>query len=163
MATLQVIARSGDLASEAATLEVKGRIAPSEPAAAPPVAGLPNLAPVRVVLNVARDDVGHDRRAVDIKRALEAAGLEVADRVPLVDPQRPGPSVGYYFQSDRNAAAEVSHVLEPLLGAVDPVALRMRGSLPEPGTIEITIPHTGTHLRGAPFSDSRPGRTQPAP
>ena len=138
-AALQVIARSGDRASEAAILEVKGRIAQSEPAAAPSVAGLPTLAPVRIVLDVPRDDVGHARRAADIRQALAAAGLEVADRVP-VDAQRPGPSIGYYFQSDRNAAAEVSHLLEPLLGAVDPVAIRKRGSIPEPGTIEIAIP-----------------------
>ena len=58
-ATLQVIARSGDRASEAAILEVKGRIARPEPAERRPVAGLPKLAPIRVVLNVARDDVGH--------------------------------------------------------------------------------------------------------
>jgi hypothetical protein len=51
-----------------------------------------------------------------------------------------GQASGYYFQSDRNAAAEVSHLLEPLLGAVDPVLLRKRGSIPEPGTIEISIP-----------------------
>ena len=82
-ATLQVIARSGDRASEAAILEVKGRIAQPEPAAAPPVAGLPTLAPIRVVLNVARDDVGHHRRATDIRQALAAAGLEVADHVPV--------------------------------------------------------------------------------
>jgi hypothetical protein len=138
-ATLQVIARSGDLASEAATLEVKGRMAPPEPAATPPVAGLSTLAPVRVVLNVARDDVAHARRAADIRQALAAAGLEVADRVP-VDAHRTGPSIGYYFQSDRNAAAEVSHVLEPLLGAVAPVAIRKRASIPEPGTIEIAVP-----------------------
>src|SRR5271165_1558455 len=138
-AKLQVIARSGDQASEPAILEVKGRIAQPEPAAAPPVAGLPTLAPVRVVLDVARDDVGHHRRAADIRQALAAAGLEVADHIP-VDAQRPGPSIGYYFQSDRNAAAEVSHLLEPLLGAVDPVAIRKRGSIPEPGTIEIAIP-----------------------
>jgi len=138
-ATLEVIARSGDRASEPAILEVKGRIAQPEPAAAPPVAGLPTLAPVRVVLNVARDDVGHHRRAADIRQALAAAGLEVADHVP-VDAERPGPSIGYYFQSDRKAAAEVSHLLEPLLGPVDPAAIRKRGSIPEPGTIEIAIP-----------------------
>jgi WD40 repeat protein len=138
-ATLEVIAWSGDRASEAAILEVKGRVAQPEPAAAPPVAGLPTLAPVRVVLNVARDDVGHHRRAADIRQALAAAGLEVADHVP-VDAQRPGPSIGYYFQSDRKAAAEVSHLLGPLLGAVDPVAIRKRGSVPEPGTIEIAVP-----------------------
>jgi WD40 repeat protein len=100
---------------------------------------LPTLAPVRVVLNVARDDVGHHRRAADIRQALAAAGLEVADHVP-VDARRPGLSIGYYFQSDRNAAAEVSHLLEPLLGAVELAPIRKRESIPEPGTIEIAIP-----------------------
>jgi WD40 repeat protein len=100
---------------------------------------LPTLAPVRAVLNVPRDDVGHHRRAADIRQALAAAGLEVADHVP-VDARRPGLSIGYYFQSDRNAAAEVSHLLEPLLGAVEPAPIRKRGSIPEPGTIEIAIP-----------------------
>jgi WD40 repeat protein len=113
--------------------------APQHEAATPPVAGLPTLAPVRVVLNVARDDVGHARRAADIRQALAAAGLEVADRVS-VDAHRPAPSIGYFFQSDRNGAAEVSHVLEPLLGAVAPVAIRKRASIPEPGAIEIAIP-----------------------
>ena len=117
----------------------KGGIAQPESAAAPAVAGLPAFAPVRVVLNVARDDVGHHRRATDIRQALAAAGLEVADHVP-VDAKRPGPSIGYYFQSDRKSAAEVSHLLEPLLGPVDPAAIRQRASIPEPGTIEVAIP-----------------------
>ena len=120
---------------------ILAKAAPTAPdgAAARVVAGLPKLAPVRVILNVARDDSGRARRSADIRQALAAAGLEVADHIP-VDAQRPGPSIGYYFQSDRNAAAEVSHLLEPLLGAVDPVAIRKRGSIPEPGTIEIAIP-----------------------
>ena len=108
-------------------------------AAAQVAAGLPPLAPVRVILNSPRDDAGSARRSADIQRALAAAGLEVSNLVP-VDAQRPGPSIGYYFQSDLNAAAEVSRLLEPLLGAVNPVALRKRGSIPEPGTIEIEIP-----------------------
>ncbi len=106
---------------------------------APAVSGLPTLAPVRVVLNVARDDTGPAGRAAGIRQALAAAGMEVAKLVP-VDARRPGPSIGYYFQSDRNAAAGLSHLLEPLLGAVDPVALRMRGDIAEPGTIEIAVP-----------------------
>lgn len=99
---------------------------------------LPALAPVRVVLDVARNDIGPAGRAADIRQALVAAGLEVAKLVP-VDEYRSGPSVGYYFQSDRKAAAGVSHVLEPLIGAVTPVALRARGNVPEPGTIEIEV------------------------
>jgi hypothetical protein len=99
------------------------------------VADLPTLAPVRVVLNVARADAG---RAADIQRALVTAGVQT-DLVP-VDARRPGPSIGYYFRSDRNAAATVSHLLAPLLGALDPVALQIREGIPEPGTIEIAIP-----------------------
>ncbi|MGO9420729.1 hypothetical protein [Roseiarcus sp.] len=110
-----------------------------ESPAAQVVPGLPALAPVRVVLDVARNEMGRAGRAANIQQALAAAGLEVAELVP-VDAQRPAPRIGYYFQSDRDAAAGVSHLLEPLLGAVDPVGLRMRGTLPEPGTIEIAIP-----------------------
>jgi hypothetical protein len=93
---------------------------------------LPTLAPVRVVLNVARGDLS---RAADIQHALVAAGLQT-DVVP-VDARQRAPSIGYYFQSDRNIAVGVGHLLTPLLGAVDPVALQIRGSTPEPGTIEI--------------------------
>ncbi len=110
-----------------------------ESPAAQVVPGLPALAPVRVVLDVARNEMGRAGRAANIQQALAAAGLKVAELVP-VDAQRPAPRIGYYFQSDRDAAAGVSHLLEPLLGAVDPVGLRMRGTLPEPGTIEIAIP-----------------------
>ena len=38
------------------------------------------------------------------------------------------------------AAGRICQELAPLLGAVDPVALRIEGNIPEPGTIEITIP-----------------------
>jgi len=127
---------------------ILAKAAPTAPdgSAARVVAGLPTLAPVRVILNVARDDSGRARRPADIQQALAAAGLEVSDLVPA-DAQQSGPSIGYYFQSDRNAAAEVSHLLEPLLGAVDPVVLRKRGSIPEPGTIEVAIPlkHAAFH------------------
>src|SRR5580704_7710389 len=120
---------------------ILAKAAPTAPdgAAARVVAGLPTLAPVRVVLNMARDDSDRAPRSADIQRALAAAGLEVSDLIPA-DAQQLGPSIGYYFQSDRNAAAEVSHLLEPLLGAVNPVMLRKRGSIPEPGTIEVAIP-----------------------
>jgi hypothetical protein len=100
------------------------------------VADLPTLAPVRVVLNVARGNVG---RGADIQRALVAAGVQIAGLVP-VDARRSTPSIGYYFQSDRNSATGVSQLLKPLLGVVDPVALRIRENMPEPGTIEIAIP-----------------------
>jgi hypothetical protein len=126
---------------DAAPPAILAKAAPTAPdgAAARVVAGLPTLAPVRVVLNMARDDSDRAPRSADIQRALAAAGLEVSDLIPA-DAQQLGPSIGYYFQSDRNAAAEVSHLLEPLLGPVDPVLLRKRGSIPEPGTIEVAIP-----------------------
>jgi hypothetical protein len=103
------------------------------------VAGLPALAPVRVILSMAGDDAGRARRSADIERALTAAGLEVSD-FASDDARQAGPSIGYYFQSDRKAAAEVSHLLEPLIGAVGPVVLRKRGAIPEPGTIEVALP-----------------------
>ena len=112
-------------------------IAPNDPAARI-VADLPALAPIRVILNMARTESGR-ARSRDIRRALAVAGLEVSDLIH-VDAQRPGPSIGYYFQSDRNAATEVSHLLAPLLGVMDPVVFRKRGTIPEPGTIEIAIP-----------------------
>jgi hypothetical protein len=118
---------------------VMAKAAPTAPAdsMADVVAGLPELAPVRIILNVPRDKVDRQRLA-DVKQALARAGLEVAGLVAA--DARPGPSVGYYFEADREAAAGVSRLLEPLLGAVDPVALRKRGSIPEPGTIEVIVP-----------------------
>ena len=97
---------------------------------------LPDLAPIRVVLNVGSDESG---RAANIRSALGAAGLQVAD-LASADARRRTASIGYYFQSDRNAAADVGRLLQSVLGAVDPVELRIKGSVPEPGTIEIAIP-----------------------
>jgi hypothetical protein len=124
-----------DHSADAAQPAILAKAAPTAPDR-PTAPGLPTLAPVRVVLNVVRDRAA---RAAEIQQALAAAGLEVAELVP-VDAQRSGPSIGYYFESDRDAAASVSHLLQPLLGAVDPVVLRKHGSIPEPGTIEIAIP-----------------------
>jgi hypothetical protein len=100
---------------------------------------LPTLAPVRVVLITARDDIHRARRAAEVQQALGDAGLRVAELVQA-DGQRSRSSVGYYFQSDREAATSVSRLLQPLLGAVNPVVLRTREGIPEPGTIEIGIP-----------------------
>jgi hypothetical protein len=121
---------------------IVARAASAEPERiAAQLTNLPTLAPVRVVLDVARNDFGPGR-AADIRQALVAAGLEVAKLVPVEERGSQlgsGPSIGYYFLSDRKAAAGVSHLLEPLLGTVNPVALRMRGDVPEPGTIEIKV------------------------
>jgi hypothetical protein len=106
--------------------------------AAPVAADLPAVAPVRVVLTFARNDAARAERAAAIRQALVAAHVEVADLV-AVDAQRPRPGIGYYFRSDRDAAVGVSRRLEPLLGAVEPVVLQLRGRIP-PGTIEIAVP-----------------------
>jgi hypothetical protein len=108
-------------------------------AAAPVAADLPAFAPIRVVLTFARDDAARVERMAAIRQVLRTAEVEVADRVG-VDAQHPRPGIGYYFQSDRDAAVGVSRRLEPLLGAVEPVVLQLRGRVPSPGTIEIAVP-----------------------
>jgi hypothetical protein len=100
---------------------------------------LPVEAPIRVVLNVARGDAARARRATEIKQALTAAGVEVAG-LAAVPAAHVKPGVGYYFRSDRDAALGISRRLEPLLGDIDPVVLRIHGSVPPPGTIEIAVP-----------------------
>src|ERR1700730_10590377 len=108
-------------------------------AAAPVAAHLPAFAPIRVVLTFARDDAARIARMAAILQVLRAAEVEVADLV-AVDAQHPRPGIGFYFQSDRDAAVGVSRRLEPLLGALEPVVLQLRGRVPSPGTIEIAVP-----------------------
>jgi hypothetical protein len=67
------------------------------------VPGLPALAPVRVVLTVARGHADRDKRAMDVMQALVAAGVEVAN-VAAVPAPTVTPGIGYYFHSDRDAA-----------------------------------------------------------
>lgn len=114
--------------------------APSPPGFSSPAAGqLPALAPVRVVLIFAREDLARANRAADIQKALAAAGVAVAGLV-AADSQQSRPAIGYYFHPDRGAAAGVSRTLEPLLGTVVPAVLRLGGGLPQPGTIEVAVP-----------------------
>ncbi len=109
-----------------------------EPAAAE-ASNLPALAPVRVVLAVAGRTAARAKLAFDVKQELDALGVEVAS-VATVPAPTATPGIGYYFHADRDAAARICQRLEPLLGSVDPVALRIEGSVPQPGTVEITIP-----------------------
>jgi hypothetical protein len=106
-------------------------------ASAPAAADLPAFAPIRAVLTFARDNVGRAERTAAIRQALMDAEVEVSD-LAAVDAQRPRPSIGYYFQSDRHIAVDVSRRLEPLFGAIEPIVLQLRGRVPAPGTIEIT-------------------------
>jgi hypothetical protein len=107
-------------------------------AAAPVAADLPPFAPIRVVLIFARDNPARAERSAAIRQALMDAEVEVAE-VAAVDAQHLRKGIGYYFRSDRDAAIGVSRRLEPLLGAVEPVVLQLRGRVP-PGTIEIAVP-----------------------
>jgi hypothetical protein len=108
-------------------------------ASAPVAADLPAFAPIRAVLTFARDNVARAERTAAIRQALMDAEVEVAD-LAAVDAQRPRPSIGYYFRSDRYTAVDVSRRLEPLFGAIEPIVLPLRGRVPTPGTIEITVP-----------------------
>jgi hypothetical protein len=111
----------------------------SDGASAPVAADLPAFAPIRAVLTFARDNVARAERTAAIRQALMNAEVEVAD-LAAVDAQRPRPSIGYYFRSDRYTAVEVSRRLEPLFGAIEPIVLHLRGRVPAPGTIEIIVP-----------------------
>lgn len=114
--------------------------APAQPQAYAPVpADLPAFAPIRAVLTFARDNVTRADRTAAIRQALMDAEVEVAD-LAAADAQRPRPSIGYYFRSDRYTAVKVSRQLEPLLGAIEPIVLQPRGRVPAPGTIEVTVP-----------------------
>ncbi len=114
--------------------------APAQARASVPVAAdLPTFAPIRAVLTFARDDVARADRTAAIRQALMDAEVEVAD-LAAGDAQRPRPSIGYYFQSDRSTADKVSRQLEPLFGAIAPIVLQPRGRVPAPGTIEVAVP-----------------------
>ena len=107
-------------------------------AAAPVAADLPAFAPIRVVLIFAADNLARAERTAAILQALMDAEVEFAEVAP-VDAQRLRKGIGYYFRSDRDAAVGVSRRLEPMLGAVEPVLLKLRSRVP-PGTIEIAVP-----------------------
>ncbi len=112
---------------------------PGDAARSPDTSGLPEFAPIRVVLKTAKDSPARERRAGEVRQALASAGFDVAGPAPA-EARLKGPAIGYYFQSDRAAAAAVSRLLAPLLGVVTPAALKMRGAAPQPGTIEIALP-----------------------
>jgi hypothetical protein len=105
-------------------------------------ADLPVFAPSRVVVIYPRNDKAAAERATALRQALTAANVEVVT-VEAVDASRPTPGLGYYFQSDHDAAVDVSHRVQPLLGPVEPVLLELRGKVPPPGTVEIAVPGRG--------------------
>jgi hypothetical protein len=105
-------------------------------------ADLPVFAPSRVVLTYPRNDKAAAERATALRQALTAANVEVVT-VEAVDASRPTPGLGYYFQSDHDAAVDVSHRVQPLLGPVEPALLELRGKVPPPGTVEIAVPGRG--------------------
>ena len=105
-------------------------------------ADLPVFAPSRVVLTYPRNDKAAAERTTALRQALTAANVEVV-KVEAVDASRPTPGVGYYFRSDHDAAVDVSHRVQPLLGPVEPALLELRGKVPPPGTVEIAVPGRG--------------------
>jgi hypothetical protein len=105
-------------------------------------ADLPVLAPSRVVVIYPRNDKAAAERATALRQALTAANMEVVT-VEAVDASRPTPGVGYYFLSDHDAAVDVSHRVQPLLGSVEPALVELRGKVPPPGTVEIAVPGRG--------------------
>jgi hypothetical protein len=105
-------------------------------------ADLPIFAPSRVVLTYPRNDKAAAERTTALRQALTAANLEVV-KVEAVDASRPTPGIGYYFRSDHDAAVDVSHRVQPLLGPVEPALLELRGKVPPPGTVEIAVPGRG--------------------
>ena len=105
-------------------------------------ADLPVFAPSRVVLTYPRNDKAAAERTTALRQALTAAKVEVV-KVEAVDASRPTPGIGYYFRSDHDAAVDVSHRVQPLLGPVEPALLELRGKVPPPGTVEIAVPGRG--------------------
>jgi hypothetical protein len=126
---------------EAATKKEAERLA-LEAEKKPVSADLPIFAPSRVVLTYPRNDKAAAERTTALRQALTAAKVEVV-KVEAVDASRPMPGIGYYFRSDHDAAVDVSHRVQPLLGPVEPALLELRGKVPPPGTVEIAVPGRG--------------------
>jgi hypothetical protein len=136
----------------AAGLPLTGTQRPQAPAAqdkavAPVSADLPAYAPFRVVLTYPRDNKAAASRTAALQQALQAAKVEVGN-LEATDASLPAPSIGYYFRSDRNAAVDISHKVEPLLGPIEPIMLEPRGEESSPGTIVIALPGHGSVLEG---------------
>jgi hypothetical protein len=121
--------------------------AAQEKAAAPVSADLPAYTPFRVVLTYPRDDKTAAIRTAALQQALQAAKVEVGN-LEAIDVSLPAPRIGYYFRSDRNAAVDISHKVEPLLGPAEPIMLEPRGEESSPGTIVIALPGHGSVLEG---------------
>jgi hypothetical protein len=121
--------------------------AAQDKAAAPVSADLPAYAPFHVVLTYPRDDKTAAIRTAALQQALQAAKVEVGN-LEATDAFLPGPSIGYYFRSDRNAAVDISHKVEPLLGPIEPIMLEPRGEESSPGTIVIALPGHGSVFEG---------------
>jgi hypothetical protein len=138
----------GPASAPEATLEtgVTGTLKPSvtavQAATGPVSADLPAFAPSRVVLTYPRNDKAAAERTTALRQALTAANVEVV-KVEAVEVSRPTPGLGYYFRSDHDAAVDVSHRVQPLLGTVEPALLEIRGTVPPPGTIEVAVPGRG--------------------
>ena len=90
------------------------------------------------MLTYPRNDKVAAERATALRQALTAVNVDVV-KVEAVEVSRPTPGLGYYFRSDHDAAVDLSHRVQGLLGPVEPALLDMRGKVPPPGTVEIAV------------------------
>jgi hypothetical protein len=110
---------------------------------------LPAAATARVVLAVPRDGTVSALYGETVRDTLAAAGIHVVRRIDM-DTRTTKLAVGYYFRSDRAVAIEIGRRLEHVFGPVDPIALQLRGEIPQPGTVEVVVPGLAVATRIQP-------------
>jgi trimeric autotransporter adhesin len=129
--------------ASAANVEFTGTLKPSplpRGAADTPVPlDLPAFAPPRVALTYPRNDKLAAERMTALRQALTTAKVDVV-KVEAVEASRPTAGLGYYFRSDHDAAVDLGHRFQSLLGPVEPALLEIHGMAPPPGTIELAVP-----------------------
>ncbi len=94
----------------------------------------PVVESAHVVLRYARDSAPARERAVALRTALRARGLDVSD--PTGTPARAGDRVTYFYREDQDVADGLA---EQLAMSGPTQAHIPAGSPPRPGTIEVTI------------------------
>ena len=99
-------------------------------------AALPSDVPAHVVLHYARGSEHARLRAEGLELALKGQGLEVTDPVDIQAAAAPD-SVTFFYKGDERSAERIAGILAvagPIQGR-----LAATGSVPRPGTIEVTI------------------------
>jgi hypothetical protein len=100
---------------------------------------LPANAPPRVIITYSGQDPSTQARIADLAVAMRRQGLSVDD--PIVsNVQILGPSIGYFFATDRAAAGIVGDRFGSMIGTAQLDQLPKPAELPVPGTIQVSIP-----------------------